>query len=459
MPVASSTVVDLATARAMRATPAPASPLVGASGVPLWAGRTSAYEPNARYRDGKWWDTVVPRIANCPPVDTGTATLVDMMLSATFDVSAGDERVREYLRRTFGFDRRPRMLDTWEGLLRRMLRAVFQGAAAFEWSTAWDRADTLASADGTVYLTRLYDRSHRAITAYLTDPNELLVGVRMSTLIGTTWGEVDVPCSQLLYLAFRQRGTTDYDGWGLWRAIADEASDHAELGNQLRAGARRYAVGDIDLTLDVDLAQRLGIQVTQEWCAAEAAAMESWAKKREAGQSGYVTRIPWWRLGTFGGAGSGGIGQGYNPASLVQQRDHYRTVIYEQLAAEYLMIGTQGGGSYSAAEVKVSRAASVARNLLDWVLGELDRQVVRPLIEINFPDVSRRDYPHIIADGLRAPVFVEQVAALVQLAQAGLLTKDDATEDAVREAFELPARTVTLTHEQRSFQSPVGGGA
>ena len=447
--------VDLATAQRMREDPSPASPLVGRSGVPLYGGRTSEYEPNARYRDGKWWDTLVPRIANCPPVDTGTSTLIDMTLAATFSVSAGDERAREYLRRTFGLERRPRMLDTWESTLRRMMRAVFQGAAAFEWTTAWDREDTLAGADGTVYLTRLYDRSHRAVTAYVTDPYEQLAALRMTRVDEGAWGEVDVPVSQLLYLCFRQRGTTDYDGWGLWRAIAEEASDHSELGNLLRIGARRFAVGDVDLVLDVELAQRLGIQVTPEWVRTEEARMASWARSRESSQAGYVARMPWWNLKTFGGTGQ----MTYDPHALVKQRSGYEEIILRQLAAEYLLVGGAQGGSYSAAEVKVTRAASVARNLLDWVLAEFDRQVVQRLIRMNFPDISRGAYPRIVADGLRARVFVEQAGALVQLAQAGLITKDDATEDAVREAFELPARTVSLSHEARSFQSPVGGGA
>lgn len=441
MPSAS-TVVDPATARRMREDAAPGSDLVGRSGVPLWNGTTTAWEPNARYQHGKWWTETVPRLQVCPPVDTATSTLVDLALSATFDAGPGHEPARQLLRHQFGFGGlAPRMLDTWESLLRRLLRAVFEGAGAHEWVTEWDEYDDTAGPDGTVYLTRLHDRSHRAITAYLTDPDEQLVGVRMQvTEAGESFGDRDIPVSQLLYLCFRPRGTTDYDGHGLWRAVANDAADHGEVGNQLRAGARRYAVGDIDLTLDVEMAQRLGIQVTTEWCSGEAARMEAWARARESGQSGYVVRMPWWRLGTFGGAGSGGTGQGYNPASLVGQRDHYKATIYEQLAAEYLQIGSQGGGSYSAAEVKVSRAGSVSRNLIDWVLSELHRQVIEPLLRVNFPDVPRDELPRIVVGGLRAKAFLAAMPLVIQAKTAGLINWSAALQQELLDAWEFEAK-------------------
>jgi len=454
MALTTGTVLDSSQAARYRADQTPGARVLGRSGMPLFGGRAQGYETNARYTDGKWWSERAPRVALCPPVDTATATLVDMMLSATFSV-AGEGAPALWLRRQFGIGAAPRMADTWEALLRRLVRPVFVGAGAYEWTTRVDATDTTAQAAGTVYLERLYDRSHRAITAYLTDELEQLAGVRMWGLgVTSGLGVVDIPLSQLLYLCFRPRGDTDFDGWGLWRPIAEEASDHSEIGNQLRIGARRYAVGDVDLALDLDIAQRVGIQTTEAWCTAEAARMEAWASARETG-GGYVTRMPWWRLGTFGGAGSGGTGQGYNPAALVAQRDHYKAAIYEQLAAEYLQIGSQGGGSYSAAEVKVSRAAAVARNLLDWVLSELHRQVVEPLLRINFPDLAPDEYPRIAVSGLRAPVFVEHAALLVQFAQAGIVTKTDELERAVCEAFELPSWTGERSAEDRAFTSPV----
>lgn len=456
MPLAD-TVMDPATAARYRADQSPGARQVSRSGVPLYNGRTREWEPNVRYQNGTWWSHIVPRIKNCPPVDTGTSTLVDMVLSATQTVGPGYEPARELVRRTFGLEgRAPRMRDTWEAMLRRLMRAPFQGAGAFEWVTRIDGEDATAQPAGTVYLERLCDISHRAVEAYLTDEVEQLVGLRVRIVDGYRYGSVDVPDSQILYLCYRPQGTTDYDGWGMWRAIAEEASDHGEVGNFLRIGARRFAVGDVDLTLDYDIAAKAQQPThSDEWRREQAAAMAAWAKARESGADGYVVRMPWWRLTTFGGAGSGGNGGGYNPQALVQQRFGYEELILRQLAAEYLLVGGTSGGSYSAAEVKVTRAAAVARNLLDWVLSELDRQVVQRLIRINFPDLPPDQYPKIQAGGLRAPVFVEHAALLVQMAQAGVVTKTDALEDAVLEAFELPARTESRSPEQRNPQSPV----
>lgn len=451
------TVLDPATAARYRAPQTPGTARVGRSGLPLVAGKPQGWEPNVRYQNGAWWSERIPRLKNCPPVDTGTSTLVDLVLSSTQTVGPGHDPARELVRRAFGLEGRPpRMADTWESALRRLLRAPFQGAAAFEWVTYVDAEDATAQPAGTVYLDRLYDLNHRALAAYLTDEQERLVGLRVyvNDAAAGVFGTRDVPASQLLYLCFRPQGTTDLDGWGLWRAIAEEASDHAEVGNHLRNGARRFAVGDLDLVLDIELAAKLSQPVhTQGWVEAEAAAMADWASRRESAANGYAARRPWWKVGILGGAG-GGVG-GYNPSALVAQRDAYARTIYEQLAAEYLLIGTQGGGSYSAAEVKVSRAASVAQNLLDWAIGELDRQVVQPLVRLNFPTLSLDQYPKIQTSGLRAKVFVEKLALLIQLAQAGLVTKTDQLEDAVVEALELPPRTEDRTPEQRGFMSPV----
>jgi hypothetical protein len=436
------TPVNRATAQRYREPQAPGAPRAGAgTGLATYFG----FEPNARYTDGQWERDILPRIKNCPPVDTGTSTLVDMMASATFGVSPGHEPTREWLRRQFGFEGRASMLlDPFEATLRRLSGALFAGAGAWEFTTRVEPGDTTATPDGTIYVNRLFDLDMRLITTVYTDPDEQIVGVRYMPTPDP------IRASQMLYFVFRPQGVTDFSGRGILRAIAEEAQDHAELGQFLRIGARRFATGDVQWKIDVKVARECGVNLTPEWVDAETLALADFCRSRESGEDAFVVPKPWWvetRPATS---------QGYDPQALVAQRFSYEEIILRQLTAEYLLVGGTSGGSYSAAEVKVTRAAAVARNLLEALLDELDRQVVRPTIARNWPTLPLDQYPRIVASGLKAKVFVQFAALLIQFAQAGIIQKTDELEDAVTAAFELPPRTRSLSPEQRAFTSPVG---
>ena len=248
----------------------------GSSGRPLWAGRAVGWERNRKFADGVWWTEIVPRIEMNPSIDLGARKLTNLILTARCKVGGkrANREAAEFLRRQWGLEkRRPRLLrDTWEGSLRRMTRAIFQGAAVFEWVTRI----VIENGRRWIYLTRLHDRHMSTIQAWLTDEYEQLVGVRQAYTGprgGARW--VDIPVSQLLVLSYRMRGATDFDGFGIWRPLAEESNDHRDAANLLRIAGRKFAVGEIDVQVDEGKARANGVLKTgdnfEQWFAAQSA--------------------------------------------------------------------------------------------------------------------------------------------------------------------------------------------
>lgn len=405
----------------------------GAAGRPLWAGRTAGWEPNPKFADDKWWNDIVPRIEVNPAMDLGARALTNLILTARVKVGGrrANREAAEFLRRQWGLEgRRPRLLrDTWEGTLRRMCRAIFQGAAVFEWVTRV----VVESGRRVIYLTRLHDRHMSTIVAWLTDEYEQLVGVRQAYL-GPRGGArtVDIPVSQLLLLSYRMRGATDFDGFGLWRPLAEEANDHRDTANLLRIAGKKFAVGELDVLVDEVKARAAQLLKPgddfETWFRAQSLRAKEWMRKRMAGEESGVVRPSFWTLGVLGG------GDKYDPAKVLSARSHHNEVILRGHNADSILVASsEGSGGYNAAQAKQQAAGVAAQNDLDWALAELDGQVNEPLLRMNFPQLDPDEYPRLQATGLRAPVWVTVASVLPQLAQAGLLNP------AMRETLELPA--------------------
>ena len=438
--------IDRATATRWAQSQQAGRALVGRSGAPTLAGRPSGWEPNVRYTDRRWWDQAVPLLQICPPVATASSIQTDLVLSARVAVSAEngpDEAAAEWLRRQWSIEGRPlrrytvtrqdgttyqRVSDPWETVLRRLMRAVHQGCGVWEWTAYLED-------DGTAYLTRLHDRAMKSIHYWLEDEDENLVAVGQWVQDGLGLGKyVEIPISQLLVVTWDPQGATDYEGRGLWRAIADEAFDHSELGNTLRVGARIWAVGETVVRVDTKRAMGDGVieGSVAEWETQQYSDAKAWAEGRYSAEGKALVCSPYWQIDRFGG------NQRYDPYALVKQRVSNAEYIHQRLGTEFVLVGgTQAGGSYSAAEVKIDRAAAAAQNILDVLLAELDRQVNEPLIQANFPGLPRERYPRLEASGLRAKAYLDSLPVLVQMIQAGRMPWSAEDDAALRRDLEM----------------------
>jgi len=436
------TVLDPATAGEYLQDQEPGAALKGSSGKPLWAGRPVGWEPNRKFADGVWFCEIVPRLELNGSVDIGYRAKMDLILTAKVKPSRG-RRVHkgcaEFLRQQWGLEgRRPRLIrDTWENSLRQGAKAIFTGAAVFEWVTrvVYERGVRR------VFLNKLHPRHMSTVVAWLTDEDEQLVGIRQ-LYYGPRGGAraVDIPVSQLLVISYRMRGATDFDGVGIWRPMADDVADHKDAAGTMRIGGRKFAVGEIDIEIDPMLGRQAGVipasatpQDVNNWLATERAAAKEYLRKRQVSEESGIIRPPWWKVGVTGG------GAGYDPAKVVQQRNHFGEQILRGHSAQYLLVAASegAGGGYNAADAHMAAGATAAQNDLDFVLGAFDTQVNDPLLRMNFPEVDPDEFPRLEASGLRAPVYVQNANVLAQLQQAGLLKPSQGDNGRIRDDMEL----------------------
>lgn len=426
----------------------PGARVLGRSGMPVIGGRAD-YEPNRKITPDSWWRRQVPRIEVCPPVDTATGVQVDFLCTGKYtvpDVPGGDPEASEYLRQQWSLEGRPvrswvhtttdgrripRVSDPWETNLRAMAPSLYAGAACFEYDTYFDEQT------GRVFLGRLHRRAMRSIGGYVVDPEtEELVAVDQWVSSGVGIEVRRIPRSQLFLLSFRKRGSNDHDGFGLWRAIAADAEDLLHMANYMRISAERFAVPGIDIPIDIQVAEAQNAlppdQDRQAWYDEEVERAKRWGERYRAGLESVLARPPWWGKPEVFGL------QGYDPEKLIKSSTHLIEKIFWQLTADALIVGgTQAGGSYSAAEVKTQRTGIAMHNAGQWLCGELDSQVNRQLLALNFPKLPPELYPTIKVE-LRAPVFVQMLSQVVQLCNLGYpITRRQM--DAINRALELPA--------------------
>jgi len=447
------TLVDRRTAARWTEPQEPGRALIGRSGTPLLNGRGTAWEPNLRYLDRRWWSEAVPLLEICPPVATACSIQTDLVASANVSVGGRDPdpAAAEWMRRAWSVEGRPlreyqvrlqtgeivtAVSDPWEVLLRRIThRAVHHGCYLGEW-TAW-----VDPRDGLIYPTRLHDRDLRSVWAWVEDEAERLCGVlqwqRQLTPGTNAEPYVHIPISQLLHIPWDPRSSTDYDGNGLLRAVADEAFDHSEVGNELRIGARMWAIGELDIIVDTAAAIADGVVQgdPETWEREQYARMEQWARQRYTTEGAALVRNKYVTIGRIGG------GQGYNPYELVRQRVANAEYVHQRMNTEFVLVGgTQAGGSYSAAEVKIDRASSAAQNILDILLGHIDRTINWPLLRANFPDLPSERFPRLEASGLRAKAYLDKLAVFAQLIQLGAIKTTAEDERQIRRDTEFRER-------------------
>lgn len=435
--------VDKATADQMTRPQEPGAELIGNAGRPLYRGR-GRYEINYDYVDRGWWDETVPRLQTHPVVDTAWSLRLGMMQSALVEVGGDDPdpAASEWLRLQCGIEDRPaQMEETWESLLERLSRAIPVGAVCCEYVTH-------VGPGGLRYVTLFHDRPMSSVVA-VASHQERFAGVLYRCVDPLTGATQDkpIPASQCLLLSYRKRGPCDWDGQGIWRCIAPEANDYRETTQSLRAGGRSYAVGRLQVRIDVDLADRcgaIGAKSKEEWLTAERTAADAWVEAVEDGDADASSFPAWWDP-HFAGA------EGYDPVKLVAQRTTYAETIHQRHGTEYVMVGgTQAAGSYDAARVKVEGLALAAQNDLDWLLAELMRQVFNRLIEVNFQGLPPARYPRLVASGLSAPLWVEKMGEFVQLQQNATIQTTAEDERYMRKVLRFRQRAAAEAVQSRA---------
>lgn len=136
---------------------------------------------------------------------------------------------------------------------------------------------------------------------------------------------------------------------------------------------------------------------------------------------------------------SGGNKQ-FDTNSIIQR---YDTGIAMTVLADFIFLGHQQVGSFALSSDKTELFAMAIGAYLDIICETFNSQGIPPLIDINgsyFEGIT--DYPKLTHGDIET-VDIQKLAAYIKdMAGVGILIPDDTLEDYVREAANLPERTV-----------------
>lgn len=159
---------------------------------------------------------------------------------------------------------------------------------------------------------------------------------------------------------------------------------------------------------------------------------------------------------------SGGNKQ-FDTNAIIQR---YDTGIAMTVLADFIFLGHQQVGSFALSSDKTELFAMAIGAYLDIICETFNSQGIPPLIDINgshFEGIT--DYPKL-AHGDIETVDIQKLAAYIKdMAGVGILIPDDTLEDYVREAANLPERTVDTREidlkrrkQQNQNEPPEGDG-
>ena len=136
---------------------------------------------------------------------------------------------------------------------------------------------------------------------------------------------------------------------------------------------------------------------------------------------------------------SGGNKQ-FDTNAIIQR---YDTGIAMTVLADFIFLGHQQVGSFALSSDKTELFAMAIGAYLDIICETFNSQGIPPLIDINgshFEGIT--DYPKLTHGDIET-VDIQKLAAYIKdMAGVGILIPDDTLEDYVREAANLPERTV-----------------
>lgn len=405
----------------------------GNSGRPYVFGtRPSEFEHNRAIANDRARALLYERmLRECGALHVGRGLLLDLLMTASLTVRTTDstsEEAAELLTRCFGVDEHEGAgvcTQSTDDIIRTMATGLDFGCVVL--------AEEHTEQDGAYYLRRLHYRWPGASQYWLTDEYEQLVAIQQAP---TAWasasaGSLIMPIERVLYAA-RWPEMGGYQGVGMLRPCLGPYNTARDAALQLDVTVQRYATPSPVATMDPELTDRyFGGDV--DAVLAERNRMDTTLKEYIGHERARMVLAPWWRLDYYGG------NRIFDPAPILAVSAAAQREMLMVYGAQFLTVGGAGSsGSYSAIQVQAKTAERSVRNHLDWMLSALNGQVVRRLLDANFGDALRpHERPRLEYTGVQAKAFAEVLDKLALLYGSGLLTAQEADEDALRAALDL----------------------
>ena len=375
------------------------------------------------------------------PCAVGAQALLGLATQATWSVTSApdsprSEQAAEVVRRVLGlggyappvieWEGRVLSLPSWEARVRQLLGGALYGFAL---------AEMVAYPYQGVTYVDLEPRDQSSVRQWVYQGPRLVAVEQWRREAGglSLTGSSRIPYERLVHLVYPSPAE-GVEGVGILRHVEPLASDYRTAANLRIALAKRYAMPVPTIVIDEDaMARARGsmpsdaeyetvkstlLDIVRRWTSHEDAALvlPSWASVDFAGASA---------MGT-----SGSLGEVV--ASLERE-------ILQAFYVQHLSMGSaSSSGAYATAQTHAELAAQMAGDLCQW-LAEGLQCYVHAIVAANIGAVPLDEMPRLTYAGIRAATWTSQVADVVSLISAGILTATPEDERAAREALELPA--------------------
>ena len=380
--------------------------------------------------------------------------LRNSMLSATWYIEAADgseeaQRNARYIRQALGLDGEQSHLrsGSFEAEIRRVLDFVFLGHQECE--------EVYYERDGILWLDELADISPASVLRWNYDERGELVSItqvataREISLGYTPPAEVQIPAEKLQIYSLHKHGR-DYEGCGLlspcwvWWQVKDA------LISFLQDGGEKWSVPTLIISVDREMLSSMSYTdddidvLLQKACDA--------ARKYKGGLENYIAVPKGINVSVFSGGS-------FDPTKIIASIDHCNQEMAAAFLTNFLELGMSTDSSRSLGEIHWNSYKTSIANILDTVAdvwngsGRAGGGTIAKLLQFNFygaaSEVPLDKLPRLRHRGVDVDALADSLGNLPQLAAAGFLTPDDATEVKLRRLFGIQSASPSQDEETR----------
>lgn len=370
--------------------------------------------------------------------------LRNSMLSATWYIEAADDseearRNAQFIRAALGLDGELCHLQSgsFESELRKIIDFVFVGHQECE--------EVYYERDGMIWLSEVADISPASVLRWNYGADGELVSItqvataREIALGYTPPAEVQIPAEKMQIYTLNRHGK-DYEGCGLlspcwvWWQVKDA------LISFLQDGGEKWSVPTLIISVDREMLSSMSY-TADDIDVLLAKACEA-ARNYKGGLENYIAVPQGINVSVFGGGS-------FDPTKIIASIDHCNQEMAAAFLTNFLELGMSTDSSRSLGEIHWNSYKTSIANVLDIVadvwngVGRVGGGTIAKLLQFNFygaaSSVPIDKLPRLRHRGVDVDALADSLGNLPQLAAAGFITPDDATEIKLRRLFGIQA--------------------
>lgn len=381
--------------------------------------------------------------------------LKNSLLSATWYIESADpndpeaERNADFVRKCLGLDGEVCRLQSgsFESELRKVFDFVFLGHQECE--------EVYYDADGKTWLAEIADISQASVLRWNFGSSGILDSItQVATAREISLGymppaEVQIPAEKIQIYTLNRKGE-DYEGCGLlspcwvWWQVKDA------LINFLNEGGEKWSVPTIILTVDREMLSSMSYTADDIDVLLEKACEA--ARNYKGGLENYIAVPQGINVSVFGGGS-------FDPTKIIASIDHCNQEMAAAFLTNFLELGMSTDANRSLGEIHWNSYKTSIANLLD-IVADVWNGMPRPgggtlakLLMFNFygteASLPVAKLPRLRHRGVDVDALADSLGNLPQLAAAGFLTPDDATEVKLRRLFGIQSKARSQDEQVR----------